>query len=358
MTGIATLPATVPTVPANGIMPGMMTVKTHKEPTKCLVVSDIHRGAPYSDAATADVLLEKELREENGITHCVLLGDIYENINLFIKHLPEDDQKTALELRITEHMDHLRRLVKNHPWCKFHFLPGNHEWLPEFDKALDALQKELGDDRLEINRHHIRIGDGLFVHGDLSRNPRKYHFHTYDGDPDPYDNLDGRYDEGRRELHQNRWRQKIEDMGAVWLPWPVAKMFHSALNCSKKILKWAHDYDHRDSFTARSMGTLSITPPKDGQSILDGVHHIFSGHTHDPYTGFDFKDPATGRDYCFHNTGASVFRIAHINRHCFNALHVTLDSPDLEHATITDVSSVKWPQHHWRAPYQPGIAIR
>jgi hypothetical protein len=112
------------------------------------------------------------------------------------------------------------------------------------------------------------------------------------------------------------------------------------------------------------VGDLSILPKAEPpERILDGVQHIFIGHTHDPFTGKNFDDPETGKTYRFYNTGASIFRFGfgrQINRHCFNALNVYLDSSDIEgkQAHITEVSSFKWPQHNWREQEDPASRSR
>lgn len=306
-----------------------------KEREKCLVVSDLHFGAPYSDAYAADILLEEQL-EDPSVKHCVLLGDIYELLNI-----PDNKEPGTFEKYTKRHIGHLRRLVQDHPNCTFHFVAGNHERLPQFDQAIDALAQELGPDRLTVSRHFIKIGDGLFMHGDQAMNPSKYGLP--DKACDAYEDLNERYKSSYEEAFRNPVAQNFHDIGNVHAPYLVGRMLFRAEQCARRIFTWAHEYDKRNppkQYGYKSVNKLSLFHP-DG--ILSDVKHIFMGHTHDPFTGKEYSDPATGQSYRFYNSGASVYRMGRINRHCFNAMNFYLNDSN----QIEEVHSVKWPQHHW-----------
>lgn len=330
-----------------------------KDREKCLVVSDLHLGAPYSDAYEAETLLREQL-EDKSIKHCVLLGDIYEGVNL-----PNKKKPGVLEKQAKLHMDHLRKLVQDYPHVSFHYVVGNHERLPEFDREIDKIESEFSQDRLSITRHFIKIGNGIFMHGDQAMNPKKY------GLPDElnnvYDPKDHRYVESYNEVNRADWWQAVHNTGNVYAPWTVGRMFHRAGQCARAIFSWAHEFDARnpspkDVFPTCSMTKKMSIMPYEG--ILSDVKHIFMGHTHDPFTGKQsadkrtmlsyvfpfiskaFTDELTGLSYIFHNTGASVYRAGiqgRVNRHCFNALNFYLNADN----SIDEVHSINWPKHHW-----------
>jgi hypothetical protein len=326
---------------------------------RCFVVSDQHDGAPYADSEEGRRVLneglegyyilgpdnEKEYVVDPAQVY-VDMGDNREGINLPLKSQPETILKYSRS--IDGHVDAQRELTREHPICRTISVKGNHERTPELDVAFDQLAEELGPDRLEIQSHFKRIGDGLFMHGDQAINPRKYHV-DYKF-PQNYSNFDGRYDESYVELHRAEWLQAIHDLGNRYLPWSVGRIVHPPQKCAQKILDWCHDYDQRHP---------------DQPSMLEGVNHIFSGHTHDPYTDFRYADSqiidsATGKPKIFHfyNPGASIFTLGwkltggtdRINRHCFNAFSVILNTPRVDdpEARIVEVVSFKWPQFNWR----------
>lgn len=298
--------------------------------TKCLVVSDLHLGASYSDAYEAESLLREKLNDPE-LKHCILLGDIYEGVNL-----PDKKKAGAFERAAKQHISHLREMIKDHPNVQFHMVLGNHERIPEYDYAFDALAKELGPERLTITRHFLKMGDGLFLHGDQAMNPRKYVLP--DVLEDHYEQDDPRYRSSYEEIERPGWWQAVHDFGNVHAPWPAGRIFHRPEQCAKRIFSWAHAYDERNPVEKTGK------PP-----VLEDIKHIFMGHTHDPFTGKKMTDSKTGTSYRFYNTGASIYRAGpygRINRHCFNALEVYLNMGN----KIDEVVSVKWPQHHWVDP--------
>ena len=319
-----------------------------KEREKCLVISDLHLGAPYSDANEAATLLQEQLGDPS-LKHCILLGDIFEGMNL-----PEKNKMVTLfgvEKLAKKYMESLRDIIKKHPHITFHYVVGNHERLPEFDREIDALAKEFPESRLTVTRHFIKIGDGLFMHGDQAMNPKKYALP--DELADTYDSQDHRYKESYSEMYRSGLYEDAYNLGNVYLPWGVGRMFHRISQCAQKIFDWAHEFDIRNPATDdpfhsnnRPTGRLSILPR---EGILSDVKHIFMGHTHDPFTAAERTDNATGRSYKFYNAGAPVFRRGirgNINRHCFNAMNFYLS----EDNTIDEVHSVKWPYHNWVSP--------
>jgi hypothetical protein len=331
---------------------------SRNRPRRIFVIGDTHRGAPYADTQEADAIIEQGLQGywrldandqkiwvNDPATCCVLLGDNYEGVNLPVKTQPETIFKYSRH--IDRHIQHLRELIEAHPRCKFIYVKGNHERLPEFDVAFNQLARELGSERLELQAHFRKIGDGIFAHGDQSINPRKYHVDEWN----PWDTsgADGRYKESLIELHRAPLVQALHDLGNQYLPWPVGRVFLRPARCARALLEWIRGWQERHPEHA---------------GLLQSVNHIFSGHTHDPYTNFQLLDPKTidittgkPKNFHFHNSGASIFRLGwkltggcdRINRHCFNAMSVFLNSADLDAAAarITEVISFKWPQFRW-----------
>lgn len=340
-----------------------------------LVISDTHMGAPYSDIKMTEDTLNKELQDKR-ITFCVMLGDIYENATLPTHHLPKTNQeafvariklireyakKRGIELKpselsltknITEltermgsvknenelntvlgkinelfggqedslhhlqniyhntrlqqvvldemaqqHVEHLQRLLTQFPHVTFHYVIGNHERLPGFIAAVKKLSKQVGEDRLKIYEDYVKIGDGLFIHGDQQLDEKKFHIHEQ-----------GKYDTTTHELNRSANLQSVHNWANIALPKLASNTLYSASKCASAILQKLHAHS---------------------PEVLEGVKHIYFGHTHGPFTNKKFTDPYDHKEYIFHNTGAAISRLKLLNKNIFNPLRITLTlSPD------------------------------
>lgn len=322
--------------------------------SRVFVVSDRHDGAPYADSEDGwrvtyqgmqgyfvPALHGKKSWVQSPADFYLGLGDNPELINLPLKKQPETILKYSPY--VDRHIHNQRKFVNDHPFCRRAVdVLGNHERTPEFDVAVDQLERDLGRDQYEVQRSHRRIANGLFMHGDQAINPKKYH--VDENNINDYSNKDGRYNEPYTELFRAPFIQAFHDVGNRYLPWTVGRLILHPKKCASRIIDWALSHD------ARYPGE---------PSILDGVDHIFYAHTHDPQLDYKFSDPRiidrqTGKPkvFSFHNTGGSIYIVGRINRDCFNALSVFLNSDSIDDPTarIVGIVPFKSPHGYWREP--------
>lgn len=81
---------------------------------------------------------------------------------------PEESVRVAAEW--------IRDLTREHPRCRFYYILGNHDSYQPFARELDALAVKV--ENFQWQPSHLRLGDALFLHGDL-------HLARRDGEPGP-----------------------------------------------------------------------------------------------------------------------------------------------------------------------------
>lgn len=117
------------------------------------VVSDLHIFCRRSCWERYEELLHAAIARAD---LCVLNGDIFD-----FKWVHRGTQAGA----VAEAGDFLRALAGRHPHCRFHLVLGNHDHFEAFIALLDQLAADLP--HFAWDPHHLRLGDTLFLHGDV-----------------------------------------------------------------------------------------------------------------------------------------------------------------------------------------------
>ena len=182
-------------------------------------------------------------------------------------------------------IDWLRELVLRFPKCHFHFILGNHDHLQLFIEELS--QFAAVTDNLSWHPYYLKIGDRVFLHGDVTN--RKMHADDLDQWRDEW-----RYDEKTRPpvlhhlydvaLHFNLHR------GAQRMRYPKKRV-------ARRVIAYLEDV---------------------GLGAVNGTRHVYFGHTHAAMSGFRY------RNLVFHNAGSPMKGLE------FNILRVELpeEEPD------------------------------
>ena len=157
----------------------------------------------------------------------------------------------------------LRAFLLRHPECRVFYVLGNHDAHPLFVERLAALARE--KDNLEWHASHLRIGQNLFVHGDLPlKYPRK----------DPF----------ARTLSPRFWKTNRALRACYWLcialgVHRLVARCHGKKRCAMRIVR---------SFEA------------DRDGLTDGVTDVYFGHTHAAFS--DYRHAGL----TFSNTGSAI----------------------------------------------------
>jgi len=215
------------------------------------VVSDLHL---FTHRTTAAHHMD-ELRDAVGrADFFVLNGDIF-----------DFRWSTLGSLDETAHaaVDGLSSVAAEFPHCRFFYIMGNHDGLEFFADHLDALAARTPNFRWHPS--HLRIGNTLFLHGDLA----------LDGAcPDPF---------VRPLLPTRRIRGGMLNFAyrlliALGLH-RLAPHLHGRRRCAKRILRCLREHH---------------------PALAEGIQDVYFGHIHKPFSNFRY-DGVT-----FHNTGSSV----------------------------------------------------
>lgn len=116
-------------------------------------ISDLHLFSRRSSAPTWENSLRRAVQQAHTF---VLGGDIFDfrwSLHQSLGHAIEDS------------IVWLNRLLSLNPSCTFHYILGNHDCHPEFVEALSELARSTR--RLNWHRHLLRIGNCVFLHGDI-----------------------------------------------------------------------------------------------------------------------------------------------------------------------------------------------
>lgn len=220
-----------------------------------IVLSDLHLLSWRSRGHEYIAELEGDFREAEVL---VLNGDIFDF---------EWTHFAAIDEAIGEAYRWFGRLTETYPHLRIHYLFGNHDYVHPFVAGVKEWAAER--ERFSVHDEVLRIGDCLFLHGDCTnwRTTADALRRTRERTARP----------ARRSDRAARILQFLDDIGLVevihylvfWTPGTVAK----------RLLFYLRDRD---------------------PALLDGVKHIYFGHTHLP-----FRDYMHG-GFCFHNTGSAV----------------------------------------------------
>ena len=130
-------------------------VTAWKKPTSVCFVSDLHLFAERSRGEQYRPALVTAARRSQW---CVLGGDIFD---FRWSTLP------SLRATLEAARDWLNQLVKDAPNTRFHLVLGNHDDHPLFRSELPTVC-EATDGQFEWSRYLWRLGDAVFLHGDVA----------------------------------------------------------------------------------------------------------------------------------------------------------------------------------------------
>ncbi len=173
----------------------------------------------------------------------------------------------------------IKELVDRHPHCLFVFINGNHDCVPEYQRALAQLARERRNFAWE--EHYLRLGDKIFLHGDVfNAGVTPEALNAY------------------RERH-NAQASKGKLMHSMY--WAVAKA-----GVPKMLLKFVP----KRACARRIAAYLRNVLGPDYRDLKD----VYFGHVHTPFTDFEYDGLR------FHNTGTAVIGLQlHILRFEYRA---------------------------------------
>lgn len=182
--------------------------------------------------------------------YCVLNGDIFDFKWSYFPSVKET---------IIHAVKWLEDLCDFAPGCNFHYVLGNHDCLADFTEMLDGISRE----NFSWHATHFRHEDMLFLHGDLP--------------------LSGAHPFKRKLVESERHMPPFMDKIYQAI---IEMHLHKVINfiftpglCSRRIYRAIARHE---------------------SSMLDGVRHIYFGHTHNGFENFHYKG------IYFHNTGSAV----------------------------------------------------
>lgn len=249
------------------------------------VLSDLHIGAAISkykgDLRDA---IEQEIDRSDIV---VFNGDIYE---LFYVEKPEHvKKKDVIENAIQYALAAQTALLLAYPQKQFHFILGNHENITEYRhgkplakpqddpywQGLDGLMKTFPN--FEWHPEAIRVGNGLFIHGD----------HQTSGTTDKT-----RPQHGAKSAQWHYQYSQLLDIGEN-----IGQAVVDRLRKPKRMIELV---SKQLQIRAENQD-FSYSHQREPQVLsLDWVRHIFTGHTHVP---FDNKVESRSA-LIHHNSGA------------------------------------------------------
>jgi UDP-2,3-diacylglucosamine hydrolase len=229
-------------------------------------VSDLHLFSRRSLAPRH----EEEIRDAvAGSSAFVLGGDIFD---FRWSMLP------SLEHTIDAALHWLDDLAAVNRRCKLHFVLGNHDYNRQFLAALDRLAGKT--ENLEWHRTHLRLGQSLFLHGDIADKPRLCHQKLL----------------LRRQKYWHDEAAKGQLANQVY-DWAI----HARLHHLAKLV-----HRHR-----RVTGRLLQYVEQIGHGVDSGLQNVYFGHTHHAMSHYQRGG------IMFHNGGAPMkgldFRIVPVD---------------------------------------------
>lgn len=232
-----------------------------KRANRVAVISDTHLYGTGQDKRTRDQIIKDIKKASRRAGTVVLNGDIFEALYPAIN--VQDTTDNAIQL--------LEELSKDFPETNFEYVLGNHDCVKSFVEQVEEFASSR--ENVHVHREHLRIGNTLFLHGDLP--VRKQ-------------------DLKERELVTDPSQVRQSLGGAI---------IHSFRGAISKTLD--------DRFFAPKKVSERIYKQimKQNPELLEGVDNIVFGHTHVPFTDYTLK--IDGRKVRFHNTGTGVEQKRH-----------------------------------------------
>lgn len=212
-----------------------------------LVLSDLHLFAARSTAEHMLRELEPQLADAE---LCILNGDIFDFHWLTGKDAPT---------MAAQAMDWLTALARKASHARIFYIMGNHDNLQQLADLLGGTREK----NLAWSPTHLKLGDKLFLHGDLPLAGKAF-------DKRPLDS---------RVRSPHLLRHKTYDLAINTQAHRLAASLATPALCAHLITRAFARHPHAD---------------------LEGARHIYFGHTHHPFNGLEHG----GR--IFHNTGSTV----------------------------------------------------
>lgn len=224
-------------------------------PPKHYFVSDLHLFSRRSLAPRHEAAIRAAASEA---TTFVLGGDIFD---FRWSTLPN------LERSIAAAVDWLAALTAINSQCAFHFVLGNHDYNRQFISALDQLAGDTPN--LLWHRTHLRLGQSLFLHGDVADKPQLCHQKL----------LLRRQKYWHDEAAQGNMANLIYDWAMQARLHHVAKIVHRHRRVTNRLLSYLDQIGH---------------------GYESGLRHVYFGHTHHAMSHYERGG------ILFHNGGAPM----------------------------------------------------
>lgn len=259
-----------------------------------LVLSDLHRGAAISAMPQYETELRKTMAQYD---HVVLNGDIFELFYIDKRYYDENATGKKATTRIVRHaitssINFLDDFLDHNPQTKLHFVLGNHENIKKFRHQLNRLQRE--HPNFEWSPEAIKIGDALFLHGDLPMSKATNEQRPKYG-----------LKHATKECGWADWLAAADAPGQA-----VVNLLRSPNRAVSMVHAWLEEHD--------GMGTVFCRENRKKKPLeMDGIRHVFFGHTHVKFHNMEYG----GRIY--HNTGALTRTV--MNRGGHGMLEATIE---------------------------------
>ncbi|MCB0332894.1 MAG: metallophosphoesterase [Bdellovibrionales bacterium] len=226
---------------------------------KGLVISDLHL---FSSRSSAQVDFESYRSRLSQYDICILNGDIF------------DFRWTTLP-SIAQTVEHAfafcTKLLEENRSCEFHYVLGNHDSLRGFVERLPELEEKFTN--FIWYPHYVKLGNHLFLHGDIIhvRSPQAGSLESYRSNFEHADILP----KNRHMLYAGLVKTRLHTL---------AYFLNPPRRSCQRVLEYFETHE---------------------QEILDGVRHIFFGHTHSPFSALEHDG------FIFHNTGSMIRGMKH-----------------------------------------------
>ena len=215
------------------------------------VISDLHM---FAHRSVAGEWMDRMLAAAEQADFFVLNGDIFDFRWSKFRSLDETADAAA---------EWLRSFVTRRPQCKFFYILGNHDGLQCLAERLDAISDQA--ENLEWRPACLRLGDSLFLHGDLAWGADGSGLLTRELLP-----------KTRRRGHtMNLAYRALVAMRLHRLP----AVFHTPERCADRIMR-----------------QLEAAP----RGLRQGLTDVYFGHTHATFSNYK------RHGIRFHNTGAAI----------------------------------------------------
>lgn len=215
------------------------------------VISDLHL---FTTRTAADVHMPHVVKGSANADFIVLNGDIFDFRWTTLQNLRDT---------VRASINWLRDFCQKCSPCEVFYVMGNHDGISDFAPALDEFAAEMPN--FKWHSSYIKIGDCLFMHGDL---PLKIRCH----DPLARTLKD---DETLRSQAQHHWYDI--------LIFSKLHVLSSQMQWRRLIAKKIHHSLH-----------------KHHSELAAQVKHVYFGHIHKSFENFNFNS------LCFHNTGSMI----------------------------------------------------